>query len=197
MAIDVESETKEKLVSAGLVLFRRNGVAAVTLADVAKEAGFSRQTVYLNFGNRAGLLTEVARHNDLTSTHAKKLRETSQGPASVAALETFVKTWFRNLPEILDLALALDAAGNADATARAALNNRMDTLATMVGRIVQGLEKQERLNPRWKAKEATDWICLHLDPQVWNRWVVTRKWPPQAFVTRVWQALRRELLEEV
>lgn len=197
MAIDVESETKEKLVSAGLVLFRRNGVAAVTLADVAKEAGVSRQTVYLNFGNRAGLLTEVARHNDLTSTHAKKLRETSQGPASVAALETFVKTWFRNLPEILDLALALDAAGNADATARAALNNRMDTLATMVGRIVQGLEKQERLNPRWKAKEATDWICLHLDPQVWNRWVVTRKWPPQAFVTRVWQTLRRELLEGV
>jgi AcrR family transcriptional regulator len=194
MASEHDSQTREKLVATGLTLFRARGVEAVTLADVAKAAGVSRQSVYLHFGNRAGLLTEVARHNDLKSPHAKKLRETSYGPASAAALETFVKTWFRNLPAIVEVVLAIDAAGHWDKTARAALNNRIDMVATMVGRIVEGLHGQGKLNGRWPPREATDWICLHLDPHLWHRWVIVRGWSRERYAGRVWETLKRELL---
>jgi AcrR family transcriptional regulator len=194
MAGEAQSATREKMIAAGLALFRRRGVAAVTLADVARAAGVSRQSVYLHFGNRTGLLTEIARANDLKSPFAKTLRETSHGPASEKALETFVRTWFRNVPAILDLALALEAAGHADENARTALNNRIDTIATMVGRIVEGLHAQGKLNRRWTTKEATDWICMHLDPRLWHRWVVVRGWNGERFVDRIWETLKRELL---
>jgi AcrR family transcriptional regulator len=194
MAIEDQPATREKMVSAGLVLFREQGVAAVTLADVARAAGVSRQTVYLHFGNRAGLLTEIARANDLNSPLAKKLRDTSHGQASEKALETFVRTWFRNVPAILDLALALDAAGHADENARTAYNNRIDTVAVMIGRIVHGLNEQGKLNRRWTPREAVDWICMHLDPRLWHRWVVIRRWSGKRFVDRTWETLKRELL---
>jgi AcrR family transcriptional regulator len=194
MAAEDQPATRDKMVSAGLALFRRQGVAAVTLADVARAAGVSRQTVYLHFGNRAGLLTEIARANDLNSPFAKKLRDTSHGPASEKALETFVRTWFRNVPAILDLALALDAAGHADENARTAYNNRIDTVAVMIGRIVGGLHEQGKINRRWTPPEAVDWICMHLDPRLWHRWVVIRRWNGKRFVDRTWETLKRELL---
>lgn len=189
-----ESQTREKLLSAGLALFRAHGPGAVTLADVARAAGVTRQTVYLHFGNRAGLLTEVARHSDLNSSYARQLREISYGPASVAALETFVRTWFRNLPDILDVVLALEAAAANDAAARAALQNRMTTMATMIGRLIKGLKDQGALQKGWTVAEASDWICFQLDPVLWNRAMAMRGWRPRRFVDRTWKAIERTLL---
>lgn len=189
-----ESQTREDLVSAGLALFRARGPAAVTLADVARAAGVSRQTVYLHFGNRTGLLTEVARHSDLNSSYARQLREISYGPASVAALETFVRTWFRNLPDILEVVLALHAAAASDAAARAALQNRMDTIATMIGRLIKGLKDQGALQEGWAVGEASDWICFQLDPVLWDHAIAMRGWRPRRFIDRTWKTIESTLL---
>jgi hypothetical protein len=140
------------------------------------------------------LLTEVARYSDLNSPYAKQLREISYGPASATALETFVRTWFRNLPDILDVALALNAAATNDAAARAALKNRVNTMATMIGRIITGLRHQGALREGWTVAEASDWVCFQLDPVLWDRAIATRAWRPRRFVDRTWMAIERTLL---
>lgn len=43
--------------------FRQRGIDKTTLADVATEAGVSRQTVYRYFGDRAGLFRQVVLRN--------------------------------------------------------------------------------------------------------------------------------------
>jgi hypothetical protein len=107
-----------------------------------------------------------------------------------------VRTWFRNLPDILDVALALNAAATNDAAARAALQNRINTIATMIGRIIKGLKDQGALQESWTVTEASDWICFQLDPVLWDRAITTRAWRPLRFVDRTWTSIERTLLRE-
>lgn len=48
-----------KILQTGVEILAESGLAAVTVSDVAKRAGFSRQTVHVNFRNVEGLRAEV------------------------------------------------------------------------------------------------------------------------------------------
>ena len=56
-----KSDTKLRIVDATWKLFNEMSPIAPTLGEVAKEAGVSRQAVYLHFDNRSNLLTETIR----------------------------------------------------------------------------------------------------------------------------------------
>jgi hypothetical protein len=90
-------------------LASERGVAGLTLAEVGRAAGVSRQAVYLNFDNRAGLLLAMARRADEASGFVARIAATRELPAR----ERFVATldaWLAHLPTILPVARALEAA---------------------------------------------------------------------------------------
>ncbi|WP_106185442.1 TetR family transcriptional regulator [Umezawaea tangerina] len=57
-----KASLREGLLAVAADLLAARGVAGLRLADVASRAGVSRQTVYNEFGNKAGLVQAVAVH---------------------------------------------------------------------------------------------------------------------------------------
>lgn len=52
----------EKLIEAATEILAESGMHAVTVSDVCRRAGYSRQTAYVHFGNVATLKKETARY---------------------------------------------------------------------------------------------------------------------------------------
>jgi AcrR family transcriptional regulator len=52
-------DTRSRILDAALVVIARDGLTQLSLEDVAREAGVSRQTVYRHMGSREGLVSET------------------------------------------------------------------------------------------------------------------------------------------
>ncbi|WP_316858468.1 TetR/AcrR family transcriptional regulator [uncultured Cohaesibacter sp.] len=53
------TETQDKIMMAALELFTRYGIQRTSMADIAKQAGLSRQTVYTTFASKDDLIAET------------------------------------------------------------------------------------------------------------------------------------------
>ena len=58
------SPVQVKILAAARTLIQETGGADVTMAQIAKAAGLSRQTIYLQFEDRGALLMALARFAD-------------------------------------------------------------------------------------------------------------------------------------
>ena len=103
------------------------GTADVTIPQIASAAGVTRQLVYLHFGNRAGLLTAMARHRDESSGFADQAAASRRLPPT-EGLEHLLRAWCAYVPEIIHVATALEACRWAPATTAARAGNRMEEL---------------------------------------------------------------------
>ncbi len=56
-------KTRLKLLDAAITCYKRNGVAATGMEEVAQQAGVGRATLYRHFSNQKSLLSEVMAHN--------------------------------------------------------------------------------------------------------------------------------------
>lgn len=117
----------------------------MTLADIASAAGVSRQTLYLHFGNRAGLLAAVARHLDFKSLAVREMPIAAWEAHSKAGFERFVRLWFKHVAAIFPIANAIEAAAEGDADARAVWEERMDTVRRVIRMMVDGLAESGQL----------------------------------------------------
>ena len=190
-------DTRMMVLRTALRLFEQRGLAVVTLADIAAAAGVSRQTIYLQFGNRAGLLTAIARHIDSTS-RLRGMMATIREDHTKAGLEKFIRLVFEHAAVIFSFARAVEAAAaSGDADARVAMEDRVNAFLRATRLMIDGLAESGQLSKRWTREEATDWLYSRLHIDVWNQLVVDRKWPPKRVLERVTESLWRDLLTDL
>ena len=115
--------------------------AAITLVDVAREANVSRQTVYVNFGSRAGLLRAMVEHRDATSPELGAAEDRAPGATPEQALAGVIRAWFAYIPVVFKVARALSVAGETDADAKAAIESRWQQLRGGFLAIATGLQQ--------------------------------------------------------
>jgi AcrR family transcriptional regulator len=184
--------TRERVLQVAHEMIRRRGDAAISLVEVAAEAELSRQTLYLLFGSRAGLLMALV----------DRLDETSAGPAKLAAirqqrdrsLEAYVRAWFEYLPVVLPLARALSAAATAgDEDARTAWQSRLRKLRDGFALMARDLRAAGELRSGWTIETAADWMLALTHVDLWQHLVVEAGWSPADHVNRIVAALRRTL----
>jgi AcrR family transcriptional regulator len=177
-------ETRDAMLEAAWKLIVERGRVDVSVAEIARAAGVTRQSVYLGFGNRVGLLIAMARHADAQSAHSRRMREiAASGVDDPEALVAYVRAWLRHLPEIYPVGVLLGAAAVTDAEAAAVFNDRMvGSLHAKYRELLARLAAAGRLAPGWEAGRAADlcWSLTHID--AWRQLVVERGWPPEAFV---------------
>jgi AcrR family transcriptional regulator len=190
-------DTRTMLLRTALRLFEQRGLAAVTLAEIAATAGVSRQAIYLHFGNRAGLLTAIARHLDLTSSVVREIMATVREDHTKAGLEKFIRLWFEHGAVVFPFNRAIEVAAASDADAHAAWEDRVDAHRRTIRLMVDGLSESRQLAVRWTRQEAADWFYSRIHPDVWNQLVVDRKWPPKRLLERVTESLWRDLVSNV
>lgn len=173
----ISDATKRQILEAAWTLFAQRGRADVGLAEIAAEAGVSRQTVFYAFGNRAGVLTAMARHKDTTTEHVARLRAALfVENATPDALVDAAEAWLDYLPVIYPVGILLDAASLTDADAASAWKDRM--IDALLGGFAALARRVRTLDdPRRVAEEI--WAELH--PSMWRRLVVECGWTPRAF----------------
>jgi AcrR family transcriptional regulator len=171
----LEGAGRQRIVDAGLRLFRERGSEAVTLPEVAAAAGLTRQSIHLYFGGRAGLLAALRAELDRQSPRAAALRQAAGLRPGQQALAAYVVAWMRYMPE----AIALAEAPETTAPLR---------------RIVERLAAEGRLAAGWTPNEATAWITAQLSPATWRALVIEAGWPPARLAERLMACLAATLI---
>jgi TetR/AcrR family transcriptional regulator len=91
--------TKEKLFAATLNLVATKGMAALTVDDVAAEAGVAKGTVYYNFGSKDGLIEALLRHGlDLLATRLRAAEQATAAGDTLALLIDGALAFFADFP---------------------------------------------------------------------------------------------------
>ncbi len=176
-------------------MIERRGDAALSLVELAAETGLSRQTLYLLFGTRAGLLLALVDHLDETSAGPARLTALREGLPAREAFEPYLRAWLSYLPTIRPVALALSAATTTgDADARSAWESRMTKLRGGFLMLTKGLKSAGSLRSGWTPEAAADWIFAQTHVDTWHHLVADCGWKPQAAADRIVEQLRATLL---
>jgi AcrR family transcriptional regulator len=168
-------------------------IGDLTMAAVGKAAGVSRQTVYVQFGTRAGLLVEMVRERDATNPRKEQLTAALEEPDPVEALAALARVLAAWWEDIHPIAQALFAAALIDNAARAAWQDRMEHLRGLTGQVVERLDASGLLAPSWNVADATDWLAGQLNPLGWVLFVEAG-WSQRLYEKRMTEVVQRVLV---
>ncbi|SRR5579871_3623249 len=175
--------TREAVLAAAWRLIVERGRVDVSVVDIASAAGVTRQSIYLGFGSRVGLLVAMARRADAQSAHARRMRTIfERGAKSPKDFLSYVGAWLLHLPEIYPVGVLLSAAAVTDSEAAEVFNDRMvRALHAGYETLLRQLDQAGYLARGWRPKRAADvcWSLTHID--AWRQLVVERGWTPSAF----------------
>jgi AcrR family transcriptional regulator len=179
----ITEETRVAILDAAWGLIVESGKLDVGQAEIAAKAGVSRQTIYLAFGGRAGLLVAMLRNRDAHSEQVARLMEIAEGPGSAPRdFMAFIEAWLDYLPLIYPVGILLDAAAVNDTEAAAAWDDRLKkSLLFGMRRVLRRVEKAGGLAAGWTADTAAQlaWSLVH--PASWRLLVVESGWSADAF----------------
>lgn len=188
------SQTQERILEATWELLEREGAAAVRLQDVARAVDVSRQTVYLNFGSRAGLLGALVQYVDVKGRAIEVLEKLGSADLSAQAkLDAHLSWWIGYLPKIRGVARALLAERSYDEATEAAWQSRMDLLLNSVRYVVDQLALENALDPSWKPAEAADWYWGLISVQLYEA-MMERGWSHRRYADRLRRVVHATLL---
>ena len=188
------TRTRSRILEAAWELVSERGTTgSVTVAEVAAASGVSRQLVYFHFENRAGLLAAMARHHDARSGFGERI-SASRGLPPVEGLEALLRAWLRYVPEILQVARALEAAEITGEEGGAAWRDRMESLRGVFREAVERVARDGRLAGDWTVQTATDWIWARSHLETWQHLVCERGWSPEDYEERTIPSILAEVL---
>src|SRR5688572_26226208 len=121
----MSSETSAtRILDAALTLISARGGADVTMAEIGKAAGLSRQAVYLHFEDRADLMLSLVRYVHENFGIAEETRAIDAAPTGVAALRQWVSLQARLNPAIWPVARAIQVVRRTDEAAEQGWQDR-------------------------------------------------------------------------
>jgi AcrR family transcriptional regulator len=179
---ELSAETRARVLDAAWQRVLEHGPKGASVKDIAAAAGVSRQLVYFHYGNRAGLLTAMARHRDEASGFA-------QAVADEAPLEDLLRAWCDYLPDMLPVARALEAALITGDEGGSAWRDRMGELRAIFVHALRGHD----LAPGWTAETAADWVWARVQPAPYAHLVGERGWTHAQYAERTITSVLGEL----
>ncbi len=187
-------ETRKKILDAAWTLLEAAGGGDVRMSDIAREAGVSRQAIYLHFPARAELLAATTRHIDEVKDVEGRLVESRTAATGRQRLSAFIEAWGNYLPEIHGVATALIRLSPDDDAAREAWADRLRAVRDGCRAAIEALEKDGDLSPAYTAVQATDLLCTLLSVQVWEQLTAGCGWTQEAYVEEMQSVARRLLV---
>jgi AcrR family transcriptional regulator len=181
-ADSISEETRAAIAGAAWALIAEQKRADVSISEIATRAGVSRQSVYLAFGSRAGLLVETLTERDRKSPAiADMIKAMRSNDTAEDRLVAFTDAWLRYQPDIYPVGILIDAAALNDADASGAWADRMNQLRGGYRDLMTQLRKDGRLKPPWTPDKAADVALSLVHPVTWRLLVVEQSWKPAEF----------------
>lgn len=189
-------ETRQAILDAAARLFAEHGADDVRMVDIAREAGVTRQAVYLHFGSRTGLLVALVQYVDETGPLAELAQPVWQAPTGAEALARFATLQAQYNPHIYPIAQALMSSRYADEACAAAWHDRMESRRDACRSLMRWLQRDEALAKPWDLEAATDALWALTSIQVWEQLVVDLKWPAERYVRYLGETLQRTFVAQ-
>jgi len=179
----ITDKTRAAILKATWSLIAKKKRLDVSQSEIAAAAGVSRQTIYMAFGSRAGLLTAMVRNKDLQTDHVARLGAISQAPnVTPADFMRYLDVWLDYLPHLHPVAVLLEAAAVTDPEAAAAWDDRMKgALLAGLKRILHRLAAGGHLAARTDADRAAELVWSLIHPASWRHLVIACGWSAEEF----------------
>lgn len=171
-----------------------SGNTAIRMADIAKEAGVSRQAIYLHFPNRAELLVATTRHIDTVNNIDQRLARSRSASTGIERLQAFVEAWGGYIPEIHGISVALRAMRNTDKEAAAAWEDRMQAVRQGCEAAVRAISEDGYLKKELTEVTAVDLLWTLLSVENWERLVLECSWSQSEYEQTLKQISEATLL---
>ena len=188
-----DPETRQRILAEAWELLERGG-SEVTLAEIAKGAGVSRQALYLHFGDRSGLFVALVDHVDLSLGSTEIRAHVFGAPSGAETLRRWVEalSWYTG--KIDRLTQILEWGQYEDEALAAGWRNRMNRRRDMILGVAERIADEGRLAEGWTTAEAADLIYAITMPGPWRELTREVGWSEEEYAERVWRLLQSSLL---
>ncbi len=188
-------KTRAEILDAAWKLISEQG-AGVAVSEIAKAVGVSRQTIYLHFGSRGGLLVALVRRAD------ERLEIKEQFDAALILREPrerlarTLQAWLSFVPKVFPVAKDLVRLRETDTEAAVAWADRMDELQEWLLNLMLSLHRDGALKDHWTPEHASQFFWAQTSVQVWGLLKIDCGWNEEVIAETMWKALEDSLLQE-
>lgn len=187
-------ETRNRILESTWRLLEANPGNAVRMSDIAREAGISRQAVYLHFPKRADLLIATTRYLDEVKDVDARLAASRAATSGPARLDAFIEAWGNYIPEIYGVAKALLAMKDTDQEADMAWKDRMLAVRNGCEAAIKALTQDDLLTPDLTPEQATDVLWTMLSIRNWEQLTCECDWPQEQYLAVLKTSARKILV---
>jgi len=189
-------QTRARILEATVRLLEERRGQGVRMGDIAKEAGISRQAVYLHFASRAELLVAATKYLDEVLDVDRRLARSRAAKSGVKRLALYIEAWGNYVPEIYGVAKALLLAQDTDEAAAAAWKDRMLAMRDGCRAAIDALHADGNLAPEWTRKNATDLLWTMLSVPTWENLTAGCGWSTRQYVRWMTTLAKRTFVEK-
>lgn len=172
--------TRSRILDAAWKLLESNPGVAARMSDIAKEAGVSRQALYLHFPNRTELFIATTKHQDEVFCVDDMLAASRSAKSGLERLDAFIEAWGNYIPRIFGVAKTLMVMQETDEDAASAWAERMQDVREGCAAAVDALNRDGMLKGEFE--EATDLLWTLLSISNWEQLTVTCGWPQEKYI---------------
>jgi AcrR family transcriptional regulator len=189
-------DTRTRILESAWKLLESGSGSEVRMSDIAREAGISRQALYLHFPKRADLLVAATRYVDEVNDVQARLEPSRSAASGIERLDAFIDAWGNYIPLIYGIAKALISMQDEDEAARLAWSDRLQAVREGFEAAVAALERDGALPPDCSPKQAADLLWTMVSVENWEHLVIDCAWPQEDFVAAMKSLARRALVIE-
>jgi len=160
-------QTRAEILDVAWDMIRQRG-AEVSLAEIGRTAGISRQSVYDHFGSRGGMIMALLKRADERYEIQQRLFAAFADDEPRRRLERTVDVWFDFVEQIYPVATDLIRLRTKDADASAAWEDRMGELRSWLLVLTTQLETDGILRGIWTPKAASEFLWTTISVQTWG-----------------------------
>ena len=188
--------TRDRIINSALKLIEKDRKGPVSMVAIAREAGLSRQALYLTFADKADLYVALVRRVDEqrgAEAENDKIRLVQDGEGALAAL---IESQSRMLPSLQSIAHAMDVLRHQDPDADKAWKDRLAARMALCEGIADKLSAAGRLRDGISVRKAADLIWIVSSFRTWDDLVNDRGWSAEEYRQHITHVLRSSLLGE-
>lgn len=176
------SGTRRRVLEVTVRMLEQQRGRGVRMADIAKQAGISRQAVYLHFSSRAELLDATTKYLDERLGLDCRLARSRAATSGAERLALYIEFWGDYIPEIYGVAKALLLVQDTDEAAAAAWGDRMSALRDGCRAAIDALHHEGSLAQAWTPDKATDVFWTMLSISNWENLTEKCGWSKSQYV---------------
>lgn len=189
-------ENRARIIAAARELLSQSGYHGASVDEIAEKAGVSRQTVYVQFGTKKGVLQALAEHVERESYGRDMVEGAHDSPTPGATIRNGIADQLAFFSANADLFRTFKAQAAHDADFRDVWENRRRERLGVLRMMLEQLQREGKLQPGWDVEEAADWLWSLTNFERYDEMVLERGWPVTRLVERLREAVDQVILAD-